>query len=453
VYAIVDIETTGGHAASGHITEIAIILHNGTEVEGRYQTLVNPRCPIPRYITSLTGISNDMVRDAPVFEQAAPHIFNLLSNRTFIAHNVNFDYSFIRHHLQLAGYQWEAPKLCTVRLSKKVFPGHPSYSLGNICRALDVPISDRHRATGDADATVRLFELLLKHDQDGHIEAMLKKGSRESYLPMHLAVSDVDQLPRAAGVYYFHNQKQAVIYVGKAKDLKKRVTSHFSNNSASRKKQELIRNVHRITYTLTGTEFAASILESLEIRKHWPAYNTSQKTLEFGYGIFMFEDMQGRKRLCIDRLRKNSKPLARYALMADAHRMLWRLAKAQKLCPVCCFLQKTEHCDEDCGGICRGTEDASSYNARVDMAIHELQQELPSFAIMEEGRESGEKTWLLMEDGRFYGMGFLPAKQVIHNKEQLKELITPYMGNEFVRHFMLQHAELYPTRKMIFHSA
>jgi len=449
VYAIVDIETTGGHAASGYITEIAIILHNGKEVEGKYQTLVNPQCPIPRYITSLTGISNDMVRDAPIFEQVAPHIFNLLSNRVFIAHNVNFDFSFIKHHLRQAGYQWETPKLCTVRMSKKIFPGHASYSLGNICRALDIPISDRHRAAGDAEATVKLFDLLLQNDEGGHLDAMLKKGSRESYLPLHLSVSDVDQLPNAAGVYYFYDQKQKIIYIGKAKDLKRRVTSHFSNNSASRKKQNLIRNVHRITFTLTGSEFTASILESLEIRKHWPVFNTSQKTLEFGFGIFMFEDRQGRKRLCIDRLRKNSKPLSRYALMADAHRMVWKLVKVHGLCAVCCFLLKKAHCDEQCNGVCRGTEDASIYNERVDRAIEELQRELPSFAIMEEGREAGERTWLLMEEGRFYGMGFLPARQVIRNKEQLKELITPYMGNEFVRHFMLQHAELYPYRKMV----
>jgi DNA polymerase-3 subunit epsilon len=449
VYAIVDIETTGGHAASGFITEIAIILHNGREVEGRYQTLVNPQCPIPRYITSLTGISNEMVRAAPVFEQVAPHIFNLLSNRVFVAHNVNFDYSFIKHHLRQAGLDWETPKLCTVRMSKKIFPGHTSYSLGNICRALDIPISDRHRAAGDAEATVKLFNLLLEHDRDGHLTAMLKKGSRESYLPMHLSVSDVDQLPHAAGVYYFLDQKQKIIYVGKAKDLKKRVTSHFSNNSASRKKQDLIRNVHRITFTLTGSEFTASILESLEIRKHWPAFNTSQKILEFGFGIFIFEDMQGRKRLCIDRLRKNSKPLSRHALMADAHRTLWKMVKKHTLCPVCCFLQKAGECDEKCSGVCQGREDAAVYNARVDQSVMDLQRELPSFAIMEEGRDEGERTWLLMEEGRFYGMGFLPAKQVIRNKEQLKELITPYMGNEFVRHFMLQHAELYPSRKMV----
>jgi DNA polymerase-3 subunit epsilon len=209
-----------------------------------------------------------------------------------------------------------------------------------------------------------------------------------------------------------------------------------------------MRNVHRITFALTGTEFTASILESLEIRKHWPVFNTSQKVLEFGFGLFMFEDQQGRKRLCIDRLRKNSRPISRYALLADAHRSLWRIVKDHQLCAVSCFLQKGNRCEADCRGVCRGEEEIGEYNARVDDAILKIHEELPSFAIMEPGREKDENAWLLMEEGRFYGMGFLPAKQKIRNKEQLKDLLTPYTSNEFVKSYMLQYAEANPSRKL-----
>lgn len=444
MYAIVDIETTGGHASSGAITEIAVILHNGQEEEGRYQTLVNPGCRIPRYITALTGINDDMVADAPRFEQVAPHVFSLLSNRVFVAHNVNFDYSFIRQHLLNCDMQWQVPKLCTVRMCRKIFPGHTSYSLGNICRALSIPMRDRHRAMGDAEATAHLFSELLQHDHTGIIQGMLKRGSREGYLPLHLPAADIEQLPHAPGVYYFHNQKQKVIYVGKAKDLRQRVTSHFSNNSASRKKQELMRNVHRISYALTGSEFTASILESLEIRRHWPRYNSSQKTLEFGYGFFLFEDIQGRKRLGIDRLRRSSVPLARFGLLADAHRMLWKMVREHRLCAALCFLTREAVCGE-CSGICSGHENISEYNQRVERALSMLKEEQPSFAIREEGREEGECTWLLMEQGQFYGMGFLPARQEVRSCEQLKALLTPYAGNEFVRSSMLQYASQKPV--------
>jgi DNA polymerase-3 subunit epsilon len=446
VYAIVDIETTGGHAASGCITEIAIILSDGQQVEGGFHTLVNPGCSIPRYISALTGINDDMVADAPSFEQIAPHVFNLLSNRVFVAHNVNFDYSFILQHLQRSGIHWQVPKLCTVRLSRKLFPGHRSYSLGNICMALSIPIQNRHRAAGDAEATANLFHQLVASDQSGIIQGMLRRGSREGYLPLHLPVSDIEQLPHAAGVYYFHDQKQKVIYVGKAKNLKKRVSSHFSNNSPSRKKQELMRNVHRISYALTGSEFTASILESLEIRRHWPRYNTSQKTFEFGYGIILFEDVQGRKRLGIDRLRRNSRPVGRFSLLTDAHRNLWRMVREYGLCPSLCFLTRDAQC-EQCMGACSGQEDISAYNLRVEQSLSLLEQEQPSFAIREKGREEGECTWLLMEQGQFYGMGFLPDRQQVQSCEQLKEMLTPFTGNEFVRGIMLSYASQNPVHR------
>jgi DNA polymerase-3 subunit epsilon len=398
----------------------------------------------------LTGITDDLVSDAPLFEQVAANIMNLLTGRIFVAHNVNFDYSFIRHHLLLAGHHWEAPKLCTVRLSKKIFPGHASYSLGNISRAMGIGIKARHRAMGDAEATASLFTMLVKADEGQHISSMLKKGSRESYLPMHLPVTDVEQLPLLPGVYYFHDNKHKIIYVGKAKNLRKRVTSHFSNNAVSRKKQELIRNVHRISYNLTGSEFAAIVLESIEIRKHWPIYNSSQKQMEFPFGLFSYEDMQGRRRLGIGRLKKNLRPLAKFGLLTDAHRALWKLVKAHRLCPGLCFLQSAGPCvgvhEGYCKGICDGKEDLHSYNLRVEQALAGLHDEQPSFAILEDGRETGERTCILMEEGRFYGLGFIPEHRELPAIEKLKGMITPYPENEFIRSYIMQYAEKNPSR-------
>jgi len=177
MYAIVDIETTGGYASGNGITEIAVFVHDGTKITRHFESLVNPRQPIPRYITALTGIDNEMVADAPAFEEIADVLHNLLRDNIFIAHSVNFDYSFVRHQLKNAGYELGAKKLCTVRLSKKVFPGLPSYSLGNLCRSLGIDVENRHRAGGDAKATVRLFEHMLSNGGQDHIDQMLKKSS------------------------------------------------------------------------------------------------------------------------------------------------------------------------------------------------------------------------------------------------------------------------------------
>lgn len=450
MYAIVDIETTGGHAAQGGITEVAIILHNGVEEEGRFQTLVNPGMPIPPYVQSLTGITNETVANAPAFDAVADRIFNLLSGRVFVAHNVNFDYSFLLHNLRKSGYELDEQKLCTVRLSRKIFPGYPSYSLGNLCRTLGISIEARHRAMGDAEATATLFALALANDKQGLIKGMLKKGSKDGYLPLHLPTAEIDKLPNAAGVYYFHDHLKKIIYVGKAKDLKKRVTSHFSNNSTSKKKQELMRNTHSIGFTLTGTEFTASILESIEIRKHWPRYNKSQKQLEFGYGIFSFKDQQDRLRLGIDRLRKHSYPVSRFPLLIDAHQALWRVVRKHQLCPILCFLQTTPVCDGQCGGICNSSSGVTSYNNRVEAAIEQLRSERHNLAIKQKSATVGEVTWMLMEDGQFYGMGSIADSREINDKEQLKELLTPFHHNEFIRAQLLQFAEAYPSQTIFF---
>ncbi len=454
MYAIVDIETTGGHASANGITEIAIILHDGKKMEGRYSTLINPMMPIPRYVSSLTGINDAMVASAPLFEEVAENIHRLLKDRIFVAHNVNFDYSFIRHQLNAAGYPVDLRKLCTVRMGRKIFKGLQSYSLGNFCRALDIPIENRHRASGDAEATMLLFEKLLAADSGGEMQKMLKQGSRESYLPLQLNANDIADLPNAPGVYYFSDSKGNVIYVGKAINLRKRVTSHFSNNSPSRRKQELMRNVCRIRYEECGSEFSASVFESIEIRRLWPRYNYSQKKWEHRYGLFAYEDQRGIIQLAIERKRKNFQPLYTFNLLVEGHQMLRKMIREFSLCPKYCFLQKSGDCagmeDGHCKGVCAGHEHADGYNERVKAALEQLKHNLPSLAIMEKGRRPGERCYMLLEAGEFYGMGYLKDEQLVIQKQELKELLTPYPDNELIRMMILKHAGMYPQKVLVF---
>ncbi|PUZ20692.1 DNA polymerase-3 subunit epsilon [Chitinophaga costaii] len=446
MYAIVDIETTGGHARANGITEIAIFVHDGHQVIERYETLVNPGKPIPYYIQSLTGITNEMVEDAPFFEEVAPRVYELLRNNIFIAHNVNFDYSFIHHHLQGCGYDLHSKKLCTVRMSRKVIPGLPSYSLGKLCRSLNISLHDRHRAAGDAEATVRLFERLLASDNQQHIPAMLKRGSKEHFLPPNLAPEYVTELPGRPGVYYFHDQKGKVLYVGKAKDLKKRVNSHFTGNNSSQKRQEFLRNIYSVSYETTGTELMACILESVEIKRLWPVYNQSQKRAELRYGFYTFEDQQGYLRLAIEKKRKYTQPLLSFDLLAQGQQWLRRLIREFHLCPKLCFLQ-TDHdpCtgleDETCLGACEKKEAALTYNHRVLKAIQSLRAAQPSFIILGSGRNVTEQSAILMESGRFYGMGYVPIDAGISDPAALRDLLTPYPENEYIINLVKQYAE------------
>lgn len=163
MYAIVDIETTGSKYPGNNIIDLGILIHDGKQVVETWQSLFKPEVPIPPFVVELTGISEEMVAEAPLFKQKAAEIHELLRGTTFVAHDVNFDYLFVRHELKEAGFDIELPKICTLKNSRKFLPGHPSYSLGKLCKELGIEVSDRHRALGDATATAALFDLLLPH--------------------------------------------------------------------------------------------------------------------------------------------------------------------------------------------------------------------------------------------------------------------------------------------------
>ena len=455
MYAIVDIETTGGHAASNGITEIAVILHDGHVIEGSYHTLVNPGYSIPKYISALTGITDAMVADAPSFSDIAEKVQRLLDGRIFVAHNVNFDFSFIRHHLSASGFDFTAKKVCTVRLSRKVFKGLPSYSLGKLCRSLEIEVEHRHRAMGDAQATVRLFEKLLAGDAEGHLQQMLKMGSREGYLPIHLDASQIDGLPSAAGIYYFHDAKDKVIYVGKAIDLKKRVVSHFSGNGTTRRRQEFLRKINRISFQECGSALVASLMESIEIKRLWPVYNQSQKNREYSFGIYPYEDQRGVIRLGLEYKRKNLQPVVTISTITEGHTVLRNLLREFNLCPKHCTLQRgNDRCigvvEQYCKGVCEDAEDIDTYNRRVLFAIEQLKTRLPSFVLLEHGRHAQEQAIVLVEDGLFVGMGFLAKGLPVNDRALLMQHITPYPGNELIRSLVLREAELHPEKIIYF---
>lgn len=453
MYAIVDIETTGGHASANGITEIAICIHDGKKVVKRFETLVNPQRDIPIYISALTGITNEMVQNAPPFEDVAADIYHLIHGKIFVAHNVNFDFSFVRYHLAAAGYDLQTNKLCTVRLGRKILPGLPSYSLGRLCKHLGIDNQSRHRAMGDAEATAELFTLLLNSDTDNHIKQSLKQGSKDQVLPPNLSKKDIDQLPYTPGVYYFHDQKGKVIYVGKAKNLKKRVSSHFTGNNPGFQRQEFLRNIHQISHQICGTELIAFVLEAIEIKRLWPKYNRSLKRFENAFCLYAFEDQRGYIRLAVDKYRKYSDPIYTCNSLLDGYNLLNKLIETFDLCPKLCFIQKNnELCTSAAGSACacEGVEPPGNYNEKVNNAIDQLKQALPTYAIRDEGRTGDEHSCILVEKGQFYGMGYISHYFDADNVQQLKSHLTPYPGNDYIKNIVATYASKYPDRMVVF---
>jgi len=454
MYAIVDIETTGGYPVDNDITELAIVLHDGQKVVDRYETLLKPAVSIPYYIQVLTGITPATVENAANFNDLAGNIYDLLKDKVFVAHNVNFDYSFLKHRLSLSGYDLSSPKLCTVRLARKVFPGLGSYSLGSLCREFGIQNQNRHRAGGDADATVQLLEHMLRNNAAPHITEFIKRGSREQFLPPNLPKEEIDKLPYTPGVYYFHNQSGKVMYVGKAKNIKWRVKSHFTHNGAGKQRQNFLRNIYTISYQACGTELMAYILESIEIRRLWPEFNSSLKRFDAVYGLYDYVDQNGYLRLVVDKKRKNVQPVYSFNLQVEGLRLLKKLVAQFGLCPKLCFIQTdNEPCtgliEKICNGACEQLESANEYNKKVEDAINFLQQNLPTFAVLDKRKDGFGHSCILMEKGRFYGMGDLGEDVSVSSIEELKNHITRYPETDYIRGLIYSYAEKNPEKKIV----
>jgi len=451
-YAVVDIETTGGYPSGNGITEISIHIMDGNTVVETWESLINPEQFIPSYIEALTGINNEMVAEAPTFSEVAAHIYELLHDKIFIAHNVNFDYAFIRHHLSLSGHTLNCKKLCTVRLSRKLFPGLSSYSLGKLCKSLDINLENRHRAGGDAAATAILFAKLLDADVESHISRSLEKASKEQVLPPHLSRNYIDRLPSQPGVYYFRDQKGKIIYIGKAKNLKKRVCSHFSGNSSSKQRQEFLKNIHNIDYDICGTELMALILEATQIQKFWPENNRALKRFEQKYALYEYVDQNGYVRLGIDKYKKQCPSLYSFNSILDGHNLLKTLIREFRLCEKLCFVQRnrtacTGHEQGVCEGACLGVEDSTAYNLRVQEAINHLKLMLPSFVVFDQGRTEDEQSCVWIENGKFHGMGYVSFHSDVNDFEMLKSALQPYPSNDYIVNLILSYAENNPEKK------
>ncbi len=441
MYAIVDIETTGGYADHHRITEIAIYHHDGLQITDHYHTLLNPGRKIPQFITGLTGITSRMVEEAPAFETVAEEIMGWLKDRIFVAHNAHFDFSFLKKEFEGVGVNWQTKKLCTVRLSRKIIPGLESYSLGRLAESLGIKIPDRHRAGGDAQATARIFSLLLQRDQDGVISKALKRNSGETILPPNLPKEEFDRLPAKAGVYYFLDGHGQIIYVGKALNIKKRIAGHFTGEAREWNRSNIRNEIHHVTYELTGSELIALILESQEIRRLWPKYNLAQKYKVEEWGIYDYEDRNGYLRFCVNLIRKGTKPLITFSSKGDAWNFMWEKVKTFDLCPKLSGLQLAKglcfsHQSGACKGACQGVESVKKYNKRTQKAIDSFFEAGESVAIIGSGRMSGEKSLVLIENGSYIGFGFVPKEESINSIDLARNFIKPSKDNRVVQNLV-----------------
>ncbi|WP_282074499.1 exonuclease domain-containing protein [Maribacter aquivivus] len=429
MYTIIDIETTGNGIKGNRITEISIFKYDGHEVIDEFTSLVNPECPIPAFITGLTGIDDDMVRNAPLLEELIPQIVEITKDTIFVAHSVNFDYNVIKNEFKLLGHDFSRKKLCTVRLSRKLLPGYNSYSLGKLTAALGIPLTDRHRARGDAHATVLLFHKLLRAENaDTVFKQFLNSKSQEATLPPGLPKEEYLKLPTTAGVYYFKDNKGKIIYVGKAKNIKKRVLGHFYDKKT--KEITLCAETTSLDFEETGNELIALLKESAEIKHHYPKYNSAQKRSIQQYGIFTYEDRNGIIHLAFNKIKMTPNPVAICYSPTEARQYLETLCSTFELCPKYCHLQEnvavcSHYKIKQCIGICSDLDIVEEYNQRVQDALQSIKEVEATLVIKTNGRTMDENGFVVIIENNYAGYGFAPTDVTIAQIEDLEMFITP----------------------------
>jgi DNA polymerase III subunit epsilon len=454
MYAIVDIETTGGSARMEKITEIAIYQYDGENITGEFVSLINPERNIPYFITALTGITNEMVENAPKFYEVAREIVEYTEGRTFVAHNARFDYSFIRQEFKNLGYNFSRNILDTVTLSRKLIPGHRSYSLGNLCKELNIIINGRHRAAGDALATVKLLERLINcgREINGEVSGLIR-NTKISKLNPKLDVSKIDSIPEEPGVYYFYNETGDLVYIGKSRNLQQRIRTHLSNNTTARA-MEMRDIIADIDWEVTGSELIALLKESSEIKKNKPVYNRAQRSSGFQWGIFSFTDPKGYINLSFGQLRTDNAPLSVFTSREKAKSKLLALVEKYELCQKLTGLYDTDGpCFQYqvgiCHGACCGKESPAKYNERAKKAADEFVFSRRNFFIIDKGREDEERCAVKIVNGKYEGYGYFNVNEMGFGLSALHDCIRPTKDNRDIQVILKQYLRGFKVEKII----
>ncbi|TYA57279.1 exonuclease domain-containing protein [Formosa maritima] len=451
MYAIVDIETTGGKYNEEGITEIAIYKFDGHQVVDQFISLVNPEREIQPFVVNLTGINSNMLKNAPKFYEVAKRIIEITEDCVIVAHNAEFDYRILRTEFKRLGFPYKRKTLCTVSLSKTLIPDQNSYSLGKLARALGIPVSDRHRANGDAIATVKLFKMLLAKD----IKKVIVQDAIvvEPTFKMEPSLKQIlNSLPNITGVYYIHNEKGEIIYIGKSKNIKNRLSQHFTSTNSKSKKIQL--QTAAVTYEATGNELVALLKESEEIKRNKPIFNRALRRNIFTHALYSFQDENGYINLKIDKADGKKIVITTFSTRNSAKQFLFKAVKEFNLCQKLSGLYPTKgscfnYNLKQCEGACIKEEKPIYYNSRVTKLIEKNSYKNVNMAIVDRGRDIDERSVILIKNGVFAGFGYADLNYQITNRKVLESIITPMENNRDTQHIIQSYLRRNKNLKII----
>ena len=452
MYAILDIETTGGQYNEEGITEIAIYKYDGHEVTDQFISLVNPEKPIQPFVVKLTGINNAMLRSAPKFYEVAKRIIEITEGCIIVAHNAQFDYRVLRTEFSRLGYNFDRQSLCTVELSQKLMPEQKSHSLGKLVRALGIPMSDRHRATGDALATVQLFKLLLAKDVTKEIvKSLIKTETKKGLAPKLFDL--LEGIPSITGLYYIYKENGDLVYIGKSTNIKKRLNQHFTATSG--KSKRIQRDVFTVNYEETGSELIALLKECQEIKLNKPVYNRAQKKTVFPWSVYVDKNAEGYLCLKLQKTDGRKREIVSFASITDGKNALHRIVSQYNLCKKLNELEPPvkDNCFgyelNTCNGACIGDEPPQEYNKRVQEFVDNNSFYNQSMIIIDRGRTVDERSAVLIEKGEYKGYAFFNLNYQITKIEILKNILIPMENSKDAKNIIKSYIRKKKALKIV----
>ena len=392
-----------------------------------------------------------MLRQAPKFYEVAKRIVEITEETIIVAHNAKFDYRILQTEFNRLGYEFNRETLCTVELSKKLLPDVKSYSLGKLVRELGIPMSDRHRASGDAKATVTLFKLLLSKDSKKEIVSKSIRLEPKRQLDSKL-LEIIEKIPSETGVYYMHREDGTIIYIGKSKNIKKRIIQHFTSDN--RKSKKIQDEVYSVSYEKTGSDLIAQLKESEEIKINKPVYNRALRKTIYQNQLNSYIDENGYINLKIEKADARKKPITTFTNYQQAKSSLFKFTETYGLCQKLTGLYQTKsacfsYSIRECSGACIGLESPEDYNKRIEDFIKNHTFENNSFLVVDQGRDIDERSVVYVENGIFKGISFYSLNYQITNTDILRSLITPMTNNKDAQHIIQSYLRKHKVLKII----
>ncbi|MBS1683342.1 MAG: hypothetical protein JSS76_01215 [Bacteroidetes bacterium] len=421
MYAVIDVETTGGSPSVDRIIEIAVIVFDGENILEQYSSLVNPHRNIDKYVTQLTGITDKMVRHAPSFEEIQEKILEITREKIFVAHNVKFDYGMVRSEYKRLGIDFVRKQVDTVNLARKVLPGFTSYSLGSLCESLGITIENRHRALGDVEATVKLLRLILKQSNaKKYLEIEMNHGIDPSILPPNITLGEIEKLPEEPGYFYLKDATDKILFIEASKNVRREVIKFFNKAEGMPERQRAQEAITQIDYHPTGNELMARLGAYHEVKKLLPEFNKRPKEYKLTSAIFITTDQEGFKHLRVEKIEfEGGEMTLKFQSRGTAQKVLHKIIVEGHLQVQFSLLKKITEPEQR-------ENFKKSYNEKIDKAVRKYLYKNSNFFIVGDGRRPDENSVICVENSVYLGMGYICPELTPVNTETLRASIQPY---------------------------